>query len=353
MIALTDQQLQDFQEAVNWEVGERLPDGRILGSPEKRRAFYDGRDPRVALITEQLDPADKTVLELGPGEGHLTVQLAHVCKHVTAIEARPKNIVCALIRSFIHDVPNVRFVLGDVDDLDSSFGKFDILFHVGLLYHLRNPVVHLHNLRGIADYLLLDTHYCPSDDQFPRADIEYHGKVHKAFRWKEGAWNEPWAGVTDYARWLHRDTLFELLNDIGFDRQHALWTYQVGDLHRLTVLAGRSDRPTTRDGGSQAVASPPPTNGTLRIETSAATSARLRLLESELVSARREVTEMDKLREQIAAMRESWTWKIGRAAIESLHYLKDSFERITGSELGPPAEASSHSSSRPSGAKKF
>lgn len=159
MIPLSDQQLEDLQDAIAWETAMRLSDGRVLGRPGKRGTISEPGDFRVRALESKLGLADKRVLELGCHEGIHTVQLASVAGEVVGVEVRPKNVVGALTRLFVHDVRNARIVLGDVRDLEASFGTFDVLFHVGVLYHLLDPVEHLYRVAPMADAILLDTHY--------------------------------------------------------------------------------------------------------------------------------------------------------------------------------------------------
>src|SRR5436190_597786 len=85
--------LGDFQTLLDWKTGIRLPDGRILGVPRKGRFIVEQQDRRIALLAERFQTADKSILEFGCLEGTHTVQLAQVCREVTAVDVRPKNIV--------------------------------------------------------------------------------------------------------------------------------------------------------------------------------------------------------------------------------------------------------------------
>src|SRR5205807_1924013 len=134
------------------------------------------------------DSRDKTVLEVGCNEGYHTAQLSRICKHVTAFDVRPHNVVSTLVNLFVQDVRNARVALLDARDLDSSFGTFDIIFHVGVLYHLLDPVTHLFKIADVADDLILDTHYCRDDTTFERSDLTHNGKTYRAHYFAEGTW---------------------------------------------------------------------------------------------------------------------------------------------------------------------
>jgi tRNA (mo5U34)-methyltransferase len=241
MIPLTDLELQGFQTALDWKTGLQLPDGRLLGVAGKRGKVSVGVDPRVQLVADRLQPRHKHILELGCCEGIHTVQLARICRHVTALEVRPSNIACALVRLFVHDVHNATVKLWDVRDLDESFGRFEILFHVGVLYHLIDPVEHLFRIRELANELVLDTHVCLDDTRFPRADVTYDGRTYRAHLYEgESGWFERFSGLEPNSRWLHRDALLQVLRDAGFATADLVDERIERNGPRVTLLARRT-----------------------------------------------------------------------------------------------------------------
>jgi tRNA (mo5U34)-methyltransferase len=239
MTPLTDQQLADFQAALSWKTGAELPDGRLLGVAGKRGGMLHGLDPRVAAVRDRLASAHKTVLEIGCCEGIHTVQLAGVCREVVGLDVRPHNIACALTRLFVHGVTNARLLLHDARELDDRLGRFDILFHVGVLYHLSDPVDHLRRVAGLADSFLLDTHYATEDLPFPRADITAQGRTYRAKVYQEGEWSDVFSGVEPKSRWVYRDDLLRLIGDLGFGSVEVLDDRSERNGPRFTVLARR------------------------------------------------------------------------------------------------------------------
>ena len=242
VLNLSNRQYKEFQELVPWKIGTRLPDGRMLGHDLSNRMTADGveDDPVIKELFNRMDTADKRVLELGCFEAHQTVFIAPRCKEVVAVEVRPRNVINALVRLFIYGVKNVQLLLLDVRDIDASFGEFDILFHAGVLYHLENPVEHLYKIASIAPVLVLDTHFCEDDETRERSDIAFKGKTYRAHLFKEGGWEEPLSGVEPYSRWLHRDSLFQLLADVGYEnvKENRVIKMEVGS--RITLIATRS-----------------------------------------------------------------------------------------------------------------
>jgi len=241
MIKLSEPQYQEIQNALTWDMAERLPDGRILGSAEKMGWIKEGPDHKVSFLAQRLDMKDMTVLELGSYEGDLTVQMARISKFVTGVEVRPSNIICALTRAFVHDIANVRFLMADVQEIDdTSFGTFDLLFHAGLLYHFINPVDHMFGACKIADTLLLNTHYYDEYLGFERSDIVRDGVTYKAALYKEYGMEERLSGVTEYSRWLFKEDLINLVRAVGYDEIEIAKDEKTKSGPKITLLARRS-----------------------------------------------------------------------------------------------------------------
>lgn len=249
MIELNDRQYRDFQEGLRWNIGTLLPDGRILGKlPEDGGIAVTadvGNDARITDLFRRTDTENKRILELGCFEAHHTVSIAALCKEVVAVEVRPANIINALVRLYVHGVSNVRIVMKDVREIDTTFGKFDILFHAGILYHLENPVEHFYRIAGIAPVLLLDTQFCYDDTQYERSDIIFNGRTYRAHLWKESGWEEPLSGLDSYSRWLHKDALIQLLQDTGYTdiEETCIIDMPVGP--RIAIMAKHNSKATS------------------------------------------------------------------------------------------------------------
>jgi Nodulation protein S (NodS) len=237
MISISERDLLDFQEAFPWFTGTRLPDGRILGNPTRVR---EPDDPVFQALPQQLDlSGEKTLIEFGCAEGTLTVYLAALVKRMVAVEVRPRNISALLTRLFAHDIHNVEVWLKDVSIVGPDWGKFDILFHAGVLYHLVNPVAHLFSLKGMADQMLLDTHYGADSLNFPRCTIEHAGNRYPGFIYREQGWSDPYSGIESASCWLRKELLLDLLREIGYSQVQIVRDYQIFGMPRFTVTAKR------------------------------------------------------------------------------------------------------------------
>jgi len=235
----TDAQLNELQRLLSWNDGSRLPDGRILGRGRKGGPVHT-MDQRIRILIERLQPTQKHILELGSCEGVHTVQLAAHCRRIVGVEARPSNVLCSLVRLWAHGVTNATVVLRRVEELDEQFGRFDILCHIGVLYHLQNPVEHLFKIRRLADTLFLDTHYW-RDAPGRRADVSYGGKRYAASLYRERRNRmDAFAGMDRDARWLERGALLSVLSDAGYTSIEIVDDRLECYGPRITIIATRT-----------------------------------------------------------------------------------------------------------------
>ncbi|HEY0612667.1 MAG TPA: class I SAM-dependent methyltransferase [Chitinophaga sp.] len=104
------------------------------------------------------------VADLGCLEGGYTVQFARMGFQSVGIEAREENIQkCNYVKANLN-LPNLEFIQDDARNL-SAYGKFDIVFCSGLLYHLHDPVRFLQQLSdNTSGLLILNTHVAPVSD---------------------------------------------------------------------------------------------------------------------------------------------------------------------------------------------
>ncbi len=301
MIKLTQEQYEEFQSVVEWETASPLPDGRLLGDAEKRGCLVPSPDHRIEKLAQRFGSDLDSILELGPCEGYFTVQLAKLCKRLVSVEARPKNIVCTMIRAFLYELRNVEIQLKDVRELDDSFGRFDVLFHSGVLYHLANPVEHLFQIRHLSDRIYLETHYLSDDDvRFPRADIHYQGKCYRAVQWTELDLKDVWAGLQSTSRILYLDSLMELLRDVGFGSPEIVTQANLAFAPRVGILAERSEE--ARQNQSD--------------------EAEIEVLKRELAAARKEIAELRSAELELSQIRSqeekslvSRAWQKARRAL--------------------------------------
>ena len=212
---LSDSSLQEINQRLDWHSAIKLPDDRILGSltRSKRNQPENIPDYRVKRLDETLDLKDKTVLEVGCFEGAHTLSFLEYTDKVTAIDVRPSNVINTLMRLSVMGKKANVFV-ANVEDLNKQLNCYDVLFHCGVLYHLVDPVSHMKNLKGMAKYILLDTHIASEDQS--TTEEEFDGKVYEVMKYSEGSWADPFSGKDSHASWLTEECLREVIEDSGY-----------------------------------------------------------------------------------------------------------------------------------------
>ena len=136
---------------------EALPQGSGLECFDTPAALEINRARLAHLQSLGLPLEGKRVLDVGCGVGHLAqFFLRHGCE-VVCVDGREENIVSLRAR-----YPGLEGHVADVQtDPLARFGKFDVVFCYGLLYHLANPLAGLHNLASVCqELLLLETLVC-------------------------------------------------------------------------------------------------------------------------------------------------------------------------------------------------
>lgn len=246
---LSDSQLAELNSILDWNCftvdsrGRRFGDRAWAG---KREGPQPIPDRRIEFLDDSVGLAGRSVVEVGCFEGVHTIALAQRAERVIAVDARVENVVKTIVRCAFYDCHPTAFVL----DLEKESGDprlaGDVLHHVGVLYHLEDPVRHLVELLPrISTAVLLDTHVATDEDPLERYDWE--GRSVRYRRYSEpGAPDRPrtaptdvFDGVVPYAKWLYVDDLMELLRELGFGDIEELEHRDERNGTRVALLARR------------------------------------------------------------------------------------------------------------------
>ena len=108
-------------------------------------------------------PGGGRILECGCFEGGHTALLSQhfAAAQIVAVEVRPESLRKAALLAEIKGCRNIAFRIDDLEEPAACLQeKYDAIFCVGLLYHLRRPEVFLKRAAQAAPYLWLWTVYC-------------------------------------------------------------------------------------------------------------------------------------------------------------------------------------------------
>ncbi len=165
------------------------------------------------------------ILDLGCGEGVYAIEAALRGAEVLALDARTERMALGAGCAARHDVRAVRFVQEDVRRVTrATHGTFDVVYLLGLLYHLDAPDLFsvLEHVGDICERLVVvDTLISPDGEETAAwRDRTYHGRRHRehedhdpaevrrarVLRSIDNAWSFR----------LTRPSLLRVLHDVGF-----------------------------------------------------------------------------------------------------------------------------------------
>jgi SAM-dependent methyltransferase len=202
--------LSNWIEIGPWTTQFNVAEGLMIGGS------YDAAgDIRLKQFQETY-PLAKSILELGSLEGGHSFALASLprIERVVALEGREDNLTRArFIQEHLPDritASKVTFQQANLEIASlTDLGKFDVVFCVGLLYHLPAPWKLLKELRKVTNNLFIWTHY--TDLNCPRISDKYYGLWYKEYGLKD-----PLSGLSNYSFWPMKADLFQMLSDCDF-----------------------------------------------------------------------------------------------------------------------------------------
>ena len=237
---LADEELRELNQILRWNCFTVDSKGRRFG----RRAKVGKRDSaqaipdrRLKIMNDEFNLKSKHVLEVGCFEGVHTIGLCGSAAKVTAIDSRIENVVKTIVRCALFDChPTVFKCDLEVQSDMQLLPKVDLLHHVGVLYHLVDPVRHLLDIcKTVQEGILLDTHVArPGEDT---VTYESCGKSYRYKWFREGGKNAVFAGMGDHAKWLTTESLLEVLRDAGFSESRVVEERDERNGFRVLVLA--------------------------------------------------------------------------------------------------------------------
>lgn len=188
-----DAELASLNARYPWRTYVLDARGRRFGRPDGR--FHELPSQHVLTCERLLGLAGKAVVELGCHEGTHTLGLAERAASVIAVDARKENVEKARVRTKYFGVrSDVRILDVEREEMPPA----DLYFHVGVLYHLADPVAHLQKMGSLATDLYLDTHYAEgAQDSYISAD----GNRYPCRHHTEDV-RAPQSGMRTLSRWI-------------------------------------------------------------------------------------------------------------------------------------------------------
>jgi len=240
---LSDEDLAELNSLLRWHAFVVDRHGRPFGGVAwqgKRDHPQMIPDRRIVLMQERFGLANKHVLEVGCFEGIHTVGIEKFAARVTAVDGRIENVLKTIVRASLYGCYPTVFKC-DVEKVpaDPALLHADVLHHVGVLYHLKDPVRHLLDIgRYIRTGVMLDTHYATEDDA--KSFYEVDGRKFRYKYYREFGHKDVFSGLHPHSKWLPLDTIVTLLQETGFDRVDIVETRQERNGPRVLLFAARA-----------------------------------------------------------------------------------------------------------------
>nr|WP_281720654.1 DUF1698 domain-containing protein [Nitrosomonas nitrosa] len=239
---LSDEDLERLNQMLPWQCFTADTSGRRFGNcawKGKRDTPQEVPDKRIVEMNRLFGLKDRLVLEVGCFEGVHTIGLAQFGAKVHAIDSRVENVVKTIVRTAMFGYMPQVCVCNLEDESDvARLPTVDFVHHVGVLYHLIDPVSHLLKLGDLTRFgVLLDTHYATPEmakDSYHVAGIEY-----RYFRYRENGRNEVFSGMYDHAKWLLLNDIQMILAHVGLTDFRILNDSQQRNGPRVTLFAAR------------------------------------------------------------------------------------------------------------------
>jgi SAM-dependent methyltransferase len=242
-------QVRDFLGP--WEHNIKLPNGVYTTEWD---GCYPTHHEIMRVLTRELRGQYEgvRVLDLGCLEGYFSAECAAQGARVVGIDGKLLNVKkCEFVKSAL-GLDNLSFLQDDVMNVTgATYGTFDVVLALGLLYHLSDPFTFLANMTGVCSgVLILDTHISLKDQpetikkgwrpelsdlrDFTFRGHTYSGRVYREFDTDTPAIEKDLSSTASLANetsvWLTESSLIALLHHLGFEQVEKVMFPETEDL---------------------------------------------------------------------------------------------------------------------------
>ena len=205
------------------DVGENIRTREIAPLPGPQPDDHPRR--RWADLVDEVssDLSGKRILDIGSADGFYSVEFARRnAMEVVAVDPWRKHINrIEWLREHL-DLPNITPVVGSIEQMTvEKVGEFDIVFMLGLLYHLKDPLTGLEAVSKLSNVLYLES-ITVFDEENPYLYLK-----------------PPMEGVHQVSKWIPTTRCIrDLLEMVGFTS-----VQEVTPPYRLRAEGPFKDRP--------------------------------------------------------------------------------------------------------------
>ncbi|SFL40080.1 Methyltransferase domain-containing protein [Methanobrevibacter olleyae] len=159
--------------------GDRGKDWSKAAIKYSERASEDNYTEQ--LISKMILSSEDTLLDVGCGEGSLTIPLSKEVSSITAIDTTDKILEILDEKIKENNIKNIKTIKDDVNDLTlEKYGKYDIVLASRVINSIKSPKKVFSNLNEIANKYVFITIFGPNNwklekDFFKYINKEYNG----------------------------------------------------------------------------------------------------------------------------------------------------------------------------------
>jgi tRNA (mo5U34)-methyltransferase len=122
-------------------------------------------------LKDAIEPLQgRNVLDVGCGNGYYALRMRDAgARSVIGVDPTTLYVMQFLAVGHFLKPENVHVLPLRLDELPQNVRKFDTVFSMGVLYHRRSPLDHLHELKGMlrqGGQLVLETIYVPGEESY-------------------------------------------------------------------------------------------------------------------------------------------------------------------------------------------
>ena len=231
--------------------------------------YYPAHREMMRLVYDRLNRnfKDRRIVDIGCLEGYFSIECGLQGAEVLGIDGKLLNVrKCEFVRSVL-GIEQATFVLGDAMNVtNESFGQFDVVLALGILYHLEDPYTFLANLAGVCrGFALIDTHVTLEDqpdtikagwrpDFSEMRTFTFNGRAYQGRLFREFTPGTPHKAKelsptasleNEFSVWLTEESLIRMLHDVGFSgtekvvypRNADIWWADIRRDCRVLILA--------------------------------------------------------------------------------------------------------------------
>jgi tRNA (mo5U34)-methyltransferase len=211
-----------------WWHSFELPDGTLVEGVNT----LDAQKARIAQFPIPADLTGRRALDIGAWDGWFTFELERRGAHVVAID-RWDNPRFREMHAALGSRAEYRQM--NVYDLDpAKLGRFDVVLFLGVLYHLKHPLLALERVCSVTDDLAAVESFALTDRFLPGMRVEEHSLLRYFERDEFGGQFDNWFAPTPRC-------LVEMCRTAGFPRAELASVHDYGAA--VTCCRRWPDRP--------------------------------------------------------------------------------------------------------------